>query len=404
MRFSLLSFWLSAAAATHLFIADYSGEVTSVTLTESKGNYSLTQSSLSQACAPNPSWLTLDPVRGELYCLNEGLTSLNGSLSSFTVGLDGSLRHVKNATTISGPVSGVIYGNPGAGKRAIALAHYTGSAVSTWKLLGGGRFKHLQDLTFSLAQPGPVPDRQDAPHEHEAILDPTGRYLLVPDLGADVVRVFSWDEESLELTALESLEAAPGTGPRHAAFWNPYGVACEGCTTFFYLVGELSATVTSYAVTYKPNGGGLAFEEVYNTTTYGGLLNIPPGTAPAEIHVSPDNQYITISNRNDSAFTLPEPDGSFLKSDSLATFALQDDGTLIWHQLWPAGGSFPRQYSMNAPGTLVAVGLQNDQNVVVLARDPSSGLIGEPVARVSVGGNVTCVVWDEEKALGVLGG
>ena len=59
---------------------------------------------------------------------------------------------------------------------------------------------------------------------------------------------------------------------------------------------------------------------------------------------------------------------------------------------------------MNAPGTLVAVGLQYSQDVAILARDPSSGLIGEPVARIPVGGNVTCVVFDEQKALGVLGG
>lgn len=59
---------------------------------------------------------------------------------------------------------------------------------------------------------------------------------------------------------------------------------------------------------------------------------------------------------------------------------------------------------MNGPGTLVAVGLQYDQDVVILSRDPSTGLIGEPVARLPVHGNVTCVVFDEQKALGVLGG
>ena len=59
---------------------------------------------------------------------------------------------------------------------------------------------------------------------------------------------------------------------------------------------------------------------------------------------------------------------------------------------------------MNGPGTLVAVGLQYDQDVAILQRDPSTGLIGEPVARLSVPGNVTCVVFDEQKAQSVLGG
>jgi len=393
---------IALAVATNIFVADYSGQITTLALTESKGNYTVTETSVNKDCAPNPSWLTLDADRGLLFCLNEGLTSPNGSLSSFTIGTNGRLTSVKNATTISGPVSGVIYGNP-AGPRAIALAHYAGSAISSWLLTGHGNFKHNQDLTFTLDGPAPDPARQDAPHEHQAILDPTSQYILVPDLGADLVRVFSWDDATLKLTALEPLKPAPASGPRHAAFWNPYSVACEGCTTYLYVVGELSSTVTSYAVSYKPNGGGLSFDQVYKSTTYG-LLNLPPGTAPAEVHVSPDNKYLTISNRNDTAFTLAEPDGTIVKSDSLSTFALQDDGSLVWHQLWPAGGSFPRHYSMNAPGTLVAVGLQNDALVAILQRDPSTGLIGEPIARIPVGGNVTCVVFDEQKALGVLGG
>ena len=381
----------TAATATNLFITDYSGDITSVSLTEPGGNYTISKTFTNTQCAPNPSWLTVDVDRGLLFCLNEGLTSKNGSLSSFLINSDGSLTHVRNATTINGPVSGVIYGEA-AGQRGLVLAHYVGSAVSSWLLDGEGHFAHNQDFVYTLPHPGPDAARQDAPHEHEAILDPTGQYILVPDLGADLVRVFSWDRETLKLQPLDPLQAASGSGPRHAAFWNPYSVACEGCTTYFYLVAELASTVTSYAVTYLPNGGGLSFEKVYESTTFG-LLKLPPANAPAEIHVTPDNKYITISNRGDSSFNLTEPDGSFLQSDSLATFALQNDGSLIFHQLWPAGGSFPRHYSMNAPGTLVAVGLQYDQDVAILARDPSTGLIGEPVARISVGGNVTNVVF-----------
>lgn len=272
------------ASSTNIFVSDYSGLITSISLTESNGNYTATKTFTNTNCAPNPSWLTLDPDRGLLFCLNEGLESLNGSLSSFLVNTDGSLTHVKNATTIDGPVNGVIYGNP-AGQRAVALAHYTGSAVSSWLLDAHGNFVHNQDIDFTLAQPGPIPSRQDAPHEHEAILDPTGQYILVPDLGADLVRVFSWDQATLKLTALEPLHAAPGSGPRHAAFWNPYSVSCEGCTTYLYVVAELASTVTGYAVMYKPNGGGLAFQEVYKSSTYG-LLNQPVGNAPAEVHVS----------------------------------------------------------------------------------------------------------------------
>ncbi|EME38985.1 hypothetical protein DOTSEDRAFT_57285 [Dothistroma septosporum NZE10] len=387
----------TASAATNLFVADYSGNVTTLSLTETNGTYKLEKTSANDGCAPNPSWLTIDPARGVLYCLNEGLTSLNGSLSSFTINADGSLEHVQNTTTASGPVSGIIYGEP-AGQRAIALAHYSGSAVSSWLLKDNGNFTENGAQFFTLDKSGPDPDRQDAPHEHEAITDPTGQYILVPDLGADLVRVFCWDDETLKLQALEPLQATSGSGPRHAAFYTPYGTA--GGTTYMYLVAELAGTVTAYSVSYLPNNGGLSFTELSNSSTIP-LFTPHRRNAPAEIHVSPDNRFLIISNRNDSSFTLPNAIG---ESDSLSTFALDHDGSIAFTQLWPAGGLFARQYETNAIGNLVAVGLQSSQAVAILARDVQTGLIGEPIARIEIGGNVTAVVWDEERALGVLGG
>lgn len=266
----------SLASATTVFVSSYAGTVSTLALTEQGANYTLTEVAVSSDCAPNPSWLTVDTNRGLLFCLNEGLETVNGSLSSYTVSLNGSLTHVQNSTTISGPVSGIIYGQP-AGKRGIALAHYTGSAVTSWYLDGGGKFSPNQNLLFTLNQTGAVPDRQEAPHEHEAILDPTAQYVLVPDLGADMVRVFSYDT-NLKLHELAGLQTAPGDGPRHAAFYNPYGVACEHCTTFLYVANELGATVKGYAVTYKPNGQGLSFEQISESSTYGYL--VPPEVSP----------------------------------------------------------------------------------------------------------------------------
>lgn len=114
---------VSLAAATDLFVASYSGNITTLSLTEENGRYSLTPTHFNSGCEPNPSWLTLDPNHGTLYCLDEGLDVENGTLSSFLINDDGSLDLVEKVETVSGPVSGVIYGNPATGRRAIALAH-----------------------------------------------------------------------------------------------------------------------------------------------------------------------------------------------------------------------------------------------------------------------------------------
>jgi hypothetical protein len=39
---------------------------------------------------------------------------------------------------------------------------------------------------------GPIASRQDDSHAHHVILDPSRRFFLVPDLGADLIRVFKY--------------------------------------------------------------------------------------------------------------------------------------------------------------------------------------------------------------------
>ena len=66
--------------------------------------------------------------------------------------------------------------------------------------------------------------------------------------------------------------------------------------------------------------------------------------------------------------------------------------------LVPAYGAFPRHFALNKAGTLLAVGLQNSGNLVVLKRNVTSGLFDEEVANINfaIGVNFpVCVVWDE---------
>ncbi|THW25621.1 3-carboxy-cis,cis-mucoante lactonizing enzyme [Aureobasidium pullulans] len=390
----------SFTAATNLFVSDYSGNISTLELTEHGGHYSLTKTSANAGCAPNPSWLTLDTNHNTLYCLDEGLEVTNGSLTSFTINSSGHLHKIHREQTISGPVSGVIYGNP-AEKRSIALAHYSGSALSTWNLDANhtAAFDFQQDIFFNLTKPGPNAERQDAPHEHEAVLDPSGNFIVVPDLGADLIRIFSIDAGSGDLVVEKPFAVLPGSGPRHVVFYQPYGVVGTQATTFMFLVSELANTVTSFKVSY-PKAGGMGFKQVFETSTYGDLV-VPEGNAAAEIAVTPDNRFLIISNRNNTSFHIPSPSSithnhtTSIPSDSLSSFSLQKDGTLKHIQLWPSGGMFPRHFSLNKFGDLLAVGMQYDRSVVVFERDVALGTVGKPVARWVGGGNVTCVVWEE---------
>ena len=72
------------------------------------------------------------------------------------------------------------------------------------------------------------------------------------------------------------------------------------------------------------------------------------------------------------------------------------DGRLSFVEVFPAGGSWARQFAMNRGGNLVAVGLQETGSVSILERDLTSGVFKREVASLAIGGGqVVCVVWDE---------
>lgn len=99
------------------------------------------------------------------------------------------------------------------------------------------------------------------------------------------MRVYSFDPSTLELILETPLEVEPGSGPRHAVFYNPYGTVCENCTSYMMLVSELANSVTSFRVSY-PAAGGMAFEQVYNVTSFGPDLAVPVNNTAAEIAIS----------------------------------------------------------------------------------------------------------------------
>lgn len=128
-----------------------------------------------------------------------------------------------------------------------------------------------------LSAPGTNPDRQDAPHPHEALIDPTDSFVVVPDLGADLIRVFTIDPKTTLLKESTPFSTPPGSGPRHGAFLVSQG------KTYFYLVSELANTVATYNVTY--GWDTLNFEELAIQGTYGNRAT-PDGAAVAEALLS----------------------------------------------------------------------------------------------------------------------
>ncbi|KAH8700510.1 Lactonase, 7-bladed beta-propeller-domain-containing protein [Talaromyces proteolyticus] len=376
--------------ATRLYAASYAGSVTSLALTKTRGAYELSTLSKTAACGSSPSWLMLDSENSILYCLDEGITALNGSVTTFKTNQNGTLSMIQHLKTLTGPVMSAMYSAPQVSKgQFLAVAHYSASSVTTYAVdPAQGLFNHSQTFVYEMTGPGPVPSRQDAPHPHGVIVDPTGRFVLVPDLGADLVRIFEVSPLTGYLDQVEPLAVTLGSGPRHGVFWTPKGAKNTSTDVYFYLVQELSNSLSGFRVIYSEDG--ISFAKVYEGSTYGNRAP-PTGSKAAEIAISPENNHVIVSNRLDSTFGR--------NSDSFAVFACADASGKFFEDvsflgLHRAHGSSPRQFSINGDLDMVAVALESSQRVAVTRWNKRTGSPGILLVEKQMDGDIPAVVWD----------
>jgi len=161
-------------------------------------------------------------------------------------------------------------------------------------------------------------------------------------------------------------------------------------------VSELGNTLAGYTVTY--GNKSLTMTEIFSHGIYGNRTT-PVGAAAAECLLSPDSKYVLTSSRNATLFDIPSfnpSNSTLLPSDTLQSWTInQTTGNVTFNQLAPAGGSFPRQFSVNKNGTLAAVGLQYSASVAIVERDVKTGTFGKFVAEIGIPGQITSVIWDE---------
>ncbi|KAI0538455.1 putative isomerase YbhE [Xylaria digitata] len=378
-----------STSATLLYVTSYAGTVTTLDLVEGATTKLETVASTT-ACGANPSWLALDYSKSFVYCLDEAWGQPTGAVTSFYTHANGTLAPLATTDLVAGPVSIAEFGVGGHG---LAIASYAGSGVNVVSLAPEGGVELVQNETFTLDKPGPNPERQDVPHPHQAILDPTARFILVPDLGADLVRVYQADANNLKLTPIAPLKVTPGAGPRHGAFKTALN------KTYFYVVTELANTIIGYEVLYNKDKT-LGFKELFTIPTHGEERELPEATGAGEIIVTPDGKFLIVSSRWESSLSIPNFDPSNsteIPSDPLISYAIDNKtGSLKKIQEFPAGGSGPRHFSINGDGNRIAVGLQGDGRVAIIERDVRTGLLKDFLATADVAGEVNAVIFYED--------
>ena len=115
-------------------------------------------------------------------------------------------------------------------------------------------------------------------------MDPSGKWFLVADLGADKIFIYSIDETLKILNHPEkTISLKPGAGPRHIAF--------HPTKSFLYVLGELDCFL--YSFKWDPDSGTAAPINESRTIPN----DFETENICADIHVHHSGRYVFASNR-----------------------------------------------------------------------------------------------------------
>ena len=314
------------------------------------------------ADVPNPSFLALDHKQRHLYCVHGGDTY--SQVSAFAID-SGSGKLTPLGSQPSGGRNPVAL-SVDRTDRVLVVANYADGTAGALPINPDGTLAPLTDLATVTGEPGPHPTEQTSPHPHHIPLDPASRFLLIPDKGLDRTFVFRLDAEQGKLIPADppSVQARPGSAPRHAAF--------HPSRRFAYVINELASTLTTYA--YDGERGTLRELQLIST--------LPPDfTAPsktAEIHVAPSGRFVYGSNRG---------------HDSIVIFAVDDaDGTLTPIGWESTRGKKPRYFGLNPSGTFLCAANQDSDTIVTFRVDQQTGLLAA-TGQVIETGSPSCIVF-----------
>ena len=317
------------------------------------------------AKAANPSWLTVSKDQKHLFVVNEngpGQKDAVGRVSSYRI--DPQSHQLTLINQVQSLGNEPTHSSVAADGRYLFVANY-----SVQEDPGGSLAILPVDTTGKLSPPVQLsghpatrvnPERQASNHVHSVVSSPDGKYVFVQDLGADKVFVYRYDpkashEQPLTAAAPASVQLPPGSGPRHLLF------SADG--KHAWLTTEMSAQVA-------------VFDYHDGTLTQTQLVDYAAGQpvsdkAGAALHASSDGKFLYVSNRG--------------TANHILVFSI-DPATAHLKQVQQRSveGDHPREFSLDPSGRFLLIANQKSNEIVVVERDPNTGLLGKTVQKMPI--------------------
>jgi len=302
----------------------------------------------------NPSFLALDRTQRFLYSVHADLDEVsayaidkqNGQITALNRQSCGG----KNPVHLSIDPTG----------RWIVTANYSAGSVGVVPIEKDGALGPRADLVNLPGEPGPDRKEQTSSHPHNAVFDPSGRFITVPDKGLDRVFVFRLDPANGKLTANDPpfVATRAGAGPRHIAF--------HPKMPFAYVINELGSSVATYR--FDAQRGSLQPIQILPSTP----ADYTGNNRGAEIAVAPSGGVVYASNRG---------------HDSIGIFAVDQRGGTLTPVGWaPTHAKSPRFFCLDPAAQILYAanadeGFSQEQNtdaIVPFRINQANGMLTPP--------------------------
>ncbi|WP_343694919.1 lactonase family protein [Flavobacterium sp.] len=308
----------------------------------------------------NPSYLTISPNGKYVYACTDTKTPNAGSITSFEFNPEN-----KSLTFLNSQRSGgenPVYVTVHKSGKWLSNANYTEGSVSVFPILENGKIDSIAQ-NFQYADGSTHKERQTRSHVHSAVFSPQFDYLFLPDLGADKIRCYAFDE-NLKKPLIETQNSFTKTdleaGPRHFTF--------HPNQKFGYCIEEMAGQIS----VYKYEKGVL--NKIQRIATH--TDKIKDGFESSDIHISPDGKFLYATNRG--------------KENNIAIFFIDENGLLKNIGYQSTLGKHPRVFTIDESGKFLIASNVITGNVIVFRRNPKTGLLKKTGKQIKME-NVSCV-------------
>lgn len=290
----------------------------------------------------SPNFLAISPDKKHLYAIyDRGEEGKGGNVTAYQIDPANGMLEKLNEQPCGGRGPAHVSVDPLG--RFVYVSNYGSGTLAVYPIEEDGRLAEASQVIQDKGS-GPHPN-QKGPHVHSAIPSRDGKFLYVCDLGIDKVLIYRVGEDG-KLTETSAFTSRPGAGPRQ------FAIAPDGQSA--YLVEELISNLVSFS---RDSATGAL-------TAGQHFAMLPEGYeeqgSDATVFVSPDNRFVYATNWG--------PKG-------ISVYRIGDPGKLTLVQHADVHGAHPRDICIDQKGQYVFVANMGSDELSVLKRDASTGIL-----------------------------